>query len=79
MLILSQIGKSYFGREDMDIPRMFGKTIVMIIPGFVGAGAVWDLSHSWTAIGIWTVVAVIFTCTVVVKKDLKELKSLLLD
>ena len=24
----------------MDIPRMIGKVIVMIIPGFVGAGAV---------------------------------------
>ncbi len=62
----------------MDIPRMFGKTIVMIIPGFVGAGAVWDVSHSWTAIGIWTIATVIFTCAVVLKKEFKELKSLFL-
>ena len=63
----------------MDVPRMFGKAIVMIIPGFVGAGAVWDVFHNWTAIGIWTVAVVIFTCVVVLKKEFKELKSLLLD
>ena len=62
----------------MNIPRMFGKTIVMIIPGFVGAGAVWDVSHSWAGVGIWTVAMVIFTCAVVLKKDLQQLKSLFL-
>jgi len=62
----------------MDIPRMFGKAIVMIIPTFVGAGAVWDVSHSWVAIGIWTVAMVIFTCAVVLRKDLQQLKSVLL-
>ena len=63
----------------MDIPRMFGKAIVMIIPGFVGAGAVWDVSHSWTGVGIWTMAMIIFTCAVVLKKEFKELKSILLD
>jgi len=63
----------------MDIPRMFGKIIVMIIPGFVGAGAVWDVFHSWIAIGIWTVAMVIFTCAVVLRKDLQQLKSLFLS
>lgn len=63
----------------MDVPRMFGKAIVMIIPGFVGAGAVWDVFHNWTAIGIWTVVMVIFTCVVVLGKDLKQLKTLLFN
>ena len=63
----------------MDIPRIFGKVIVMIIPGFVGAGAVWDVFQSWIAIGIWSVAMVIFTCVVVLRKDFKELKSLLLD
>ncbi len=63
----------------MDIPRMFGKVIVMIIPGFVGAGAVWDVSHSWAGVGIWTIAVVIFTCAVVLKKEFKELKSMLLD
>lgn len=63
----------------MDIPRMFGKAIVMIIPTFVGAGAVWDVSHSWTAIGVWVGAMAVFTCAVVLKKDLQQLKSLLLD
>ena len=62
----------------MDIPRMFGKVIVMIIPGFVGAGAIWDVFHSWAAIVIWTVAMVIFTCAVVLRKDLQELKTLFL-
>jgi hypothetical protein len=61
----------------MDIPRMFGKMIVMIIPAFVGAGAVWHVFHSWTAIGIWTVVMVIFTCATIIRKDLQQLKTLL--
>ena len=63
----------------MDIPRMFGKAIVMIIPGFVGAGAVWDVFHNWIAIGIWTIVMVIFTCAVVLRKDFKQLKALLFN
>jgi hypothetical protein len=63
----------------MDVPRMFGKAIVMIIPGFVGAGAIWDVFHNWTAIGIWAIATVIFTCTIVLKKEFKDLKSLLLD
>ncbi len=63
----------------MDVPRMFGKTIVMIIPGFVGAGAIWDIFHNWTAIGIWTVAIVLFTCVVVLRKDLKQLKILLFN
>ena len=63
----------------MDIPRMFGKAIVMIIPSFVGAGAVWDLFHSWAAIGIWIVAMVIFTCAVVLRKDFKQLKTLLFN
>ena len=63
----------------MDIPRMFGKIIVMIIPGFVGAGAVWDVFHNWVAVGIWTIAMVIFTCAVVLKKEFRELKSLLLN
>lgn len=63
----------------MDIPRMFGKIIVMIIPGFVGAGAVWHVSHSWMAIGIWTIVMVIVTCAAVIRKDLQQLISLFRD
>ena len=63
----------------MDIPRMFGKAIVMIIPGFVGAGAVWDVSHSWAGVGVWTIATVIFTCAVVLRKEFRELRSLLLD
>ena len=59
----------------MDISRMLGKIIVMIIPAFVGAGAVWHVSHSWMAIEIWTIVMVIVTCAAVIRKDLHQLKT----
>jgi hypothetical protein len=74
-----EIGYGYFRSNEMDIPRMFGKIIVMIIPAFVGAGAVWHVSHSWMAIGIWTIVMVIFTCVTALRKDLQQLLSSVRD
>lgn len=37
----------------MDISRGLGIGIVMIIPSFVGGGAVWELIHSWGAVIAW--------------------------
>jgi membrane protein required for beta-lactamase induction len=37
----------------MDIARMVGIGIIMIIPTFVGAGALWEVLHSWFAVLIW--------------------------
>ena len=31
----------------MNIPRMLGAGIVMIIPSFVAIGFVWSLFHNW--------------------------------
>lgn len=45
----------------MDIPRMIGIAIVMMIPAVVVAGAVWSVLHSWVAIAVWVVVAAGFT------------------
>lgn len=40
----------------MDTPRKLAVLIVMIVPTFVGAGAVWDLFESWIAVLIWVVI-----------------------
>jgi FtsH-binding integral membrane protein len=37
----------------MDLPRKIGIAIVMIIPAFVGAGALWHLLSSWFPILLW--------------------------
>jgi hypothetical protein len=37
----------------MDNARKIGIAIVMMIPAFVGAGALWDLIHSWVAVFVW--------------------------
>lgn len=40
----------------MDITRKLAILIVMIVPTFVGAGAVWDILESWLAVFIWIVI-----------------------
>lgn len=40
----------------MDTVRKLAILIVMIIPTFVGAGAVWDIFESWIAVLIWVVI-----------------------
>jgi hypothetical protein len=40
----------------MDITRRLAILIVMIVPTFVGAGAVWDIFGSWIAVLIWIVI-----------------------
>jgi hypothetical protein len=39
----------------MDIPRKIGIGIVMLVPTFVGSGALWALFHSFIPIVIWVV------------------------
>jgi hypothetical protein len=40
----------------MDNARKIAILIVMIIPTFVGAGAIWDILESWLAVIIWVVI-----------------------
>ncbi len=35
--------------------RDIGIGIVMIIPSFVGSGAVWHFSHSWILVVLWII------------------------
>jgi len=40
----------------MDITRKLAILIVMIVPTFVGAGALWNIFGSWIAVLIWIVI-----------------------
>jgi hypothetical protein len=40
----------------MDAVRKIGIGVVMIIPTFVGAGAIWNFAQSWTIVIIWILI-----------------------
>jgi len=61
----------------MDVPRLLGKAIVMIIPTFVGGGAVWHIFHSWLAVCIWIAIIGIVSLGTVFRKDIEELRAYL--
>jgi ABC-type transport system involved in cytochrome c biogenesis permease subunit len=44
---------------EMDLPRKLGILIIMIIPGFVIGGALWNLTHSWIAVLVWEILLAI--------------------
>ena len=39
-----------------DIARKIGVGVVMLVPTFVGGGALWDMMHSWIAVVIWIII-----------------------
>ena len=49
----------------MDIARKFGIGIVMIIPTFVGGGAVWDIFKSWLAVFVWFIIMVVLSGAII--------------
>ncbi len=52
----------------MEVPRKIGIGILMIVPAFVGAGALWDLFHgSWLPVFGWIILMVL--CTGVIVSD----------
>ncbi len=40
----------------MDISRMLGIGIVMIVPAFVGSGAIWHFLNNWLVVFIWIII-----------------------
>ena len=40
----------------MEISRDIGIGVVMLIPTFVGSGAVWEIFGSWIAVIIWIII-----------------------
>jgi hypothetical protein len=59
----------------MDISRRIGIGIVMLIPTFVGAGAVWALFHSWFAVVVWVAVMVAVAVAVISGRYIKSWES----
>ncbi len=49
----------------MDIPRMIGIGIVMIVPTFVVGGAIWDIFHNWFAVLAWVIFMGVCTYNVI--------------
>jgi hypothetical protein len=40
----------------MDLSRKIGIGVVMVVPTFVGSGAVWGIFSSYIAVFIWVVI-----------------------
>ena len=59
----------------MDISRRIGIGIVMLIPTFVGAGAVWALFHSWFAAFVWVAIMVAIAGGVISGRYIKSWES----
>ena len=52
----------------MDVPRKIGIGILMIIPTFVGGGALWDLFHgSWLAVVGWIILMALCSGAIIMK------------
>jgi hypothetical protein len=48
----------------MGITRCLGIGIIMIIPSFVGGGALWEIFQSWAAVFVWiAAMAVVYGIT----------------
>jgi hypothetical protein len=43
----------------MDVYRCLGIGIVMVLPSFVGAGAVWHIFNSWFAVAVWIILSIV--------------------
>jgi hypothetical protein len=52
----------------MDLPRKIGTTIVMIVPSFVGGGALWAVFHNWPIIAVWVLIMMGLTGAIVTGK-----------
>jgi putative effector of murein hydrolase LrgA (UPF0299 family) len=53
----------------MEVPRKIGIGILMIVPAFVGAGALWDLfHHSWLPIIGWIILMALCTGAIISEK-----------
>lgn len=52
----------------MGITRCLGIGIIMIIPSFVGGGALWDILKSWAAVFVW-IIAMAVVYSVILSKS----------
>ena len=59
----------------MDIARKIGVGIVMIVPTFVGSGALWHIFHSWVAVIIWVILMAALCGGLLSRKSVKGMLS----
>lgn len=59
----------------MQFSRRIGIGIVMLIPTFVGIGAVWALFHSWLAVLVWVAIMAVVAGGVISGKYVKSWES----
>ncbi len=59
----------------MDLFRRIGIAIVMIVPTFVGGGALWNMFHSWLAVGVWILIMAVVTAGIISGKYLPTWES----
>ncbi|MBW1667325.1 MAG: hypothetical protein JRI79_02480 [Deltaproteobacteria bacterium] len=59
----------------MQLARRIGIGIVMIVPTFVGAGALWALFESWIPIVIWVLIMAALTGVFISGKYIKSWES----
>ena len=59
----------------MDIPRKIGIGIVMLVPTFVGSGALWALFHSFIPVIIWAILMGLVTMGIVTGKMLSRFQG----
>ncbi|MBW1721235.1 MAG: hypothetical protein JRH13_01765 [Deltaproteobacteria bacterium] len=59
----------------MDLPRRIGIGIVMLVPTFVGGGALWHLFHSWPPVFVWIAIMAVVAGALISGKYLKSWES----
>ncbi|MEJ2725579.1 MAG: hypothetical protein P8175_13225 [Deltaproteobacteria bacterium] len=59
----------------MELARRIGIGIVMIVPAFVGSGALWDFFHSWFPIAVWILIMVVIAGGLMSGKYIKSWQS----
>jgi len=59
----------------MEFSRGIGIGIVMLIPTFVGTGAVWALFHSWFPVLIWVAIMAVIAGGVISGRYIKSWES----
>jgi hypothetical protein len=63
----------------MDTARKLGIGVVLVVPTFVGSGAVWEIFNNWWVVLVWVVIMAFlyggfFSGKLSLSKILKEIK-----
>ncbi|MBN2032907.1 MAG: hypothetical protein JW836_06485 [Deltaproteobacteria bacterium] len=59
----------------MDLARKIGIAIVMLVPTFVGSGALWAMFHSFIPVIVWVVLMALVARKIIIGKLRPEFKA----